>query len=54
MAEGLDYKNIIKIGFLNENEKDRLGSYKNNFDVVLTGDQNFDFIYKLLKDIVKP
>lgn len=53
MAEGLPYKNIIKIGFLNENIKENLLSYKKNFDVVLTGDQNFDYLNKLIKELLR-
>jgi len=51
MAEGLDYDNIIKIGFLNENVEERLALYKENFDVVLLGDGDFSFINDLVKDI---
>lgn len=58
MSEGFPYENIIKIGFLNvidfsseENQK-RLEEYKNNFDVVLTGDQDFDYINKTVKELM--
>jgi len=52
MAEGSIYDNIIKIGFLNENVEERLELYKDNFDVVLLGDGDFDFINNLLKELV--
>lgn len=53
MIKGFDYNNLIKIGFLNENVEDNLKLYKENFDVVLTGDQDFDFVNKLVKEIFK-
>jgi len=53
MAEGFPYKNIIKIGFLNENIDEQLDEYKNNFDVVLTGDKGFGFINNLMKEILE-
>jgi cytosolic 5'-nucleotidase 3 len=52
MAEGFDYDNIIKIGFLNENVKENLEEYKKNFDVVLTNDADFDFIFDLFKGVL--
>jgi cytosolic 5'-nucleotidase 3 len=51
MAEGLFYSEIIKIGFFNEGTEEDLEEFKKKFDVVLTGDSDFDFINKLLKDL---
>jgi HAD superfamily hydrolase (TIGR01544 family) len=53
MVEGFDYDNLIKIGFYNEEMEDNLDEYKKAFDVVLTGDQDFDYINKLIEDIFK-
>jgi len=53
MIEGFDYDNLIKIGFLNENVDERLKLFKEHFDVVLTGDQDFSFINSLIQEIVK-
>lgn len=53
MAEGLEYDNIIKIGFLNEKVEERLELYKQNFDIVLLGDGGFDFPNGLLEEIIK-
>lgn len=50
MAEGFDYDNIIKIGFLNEKVEERLESFKDNFDVVLLGDPDMSYVNKLLKE----
>jgi 5'-nucleotidase len=51
MVEGFDYKNLLKIGFLNENVEENLAKFKETFDVVLTGDPGMDFINNLLKEI---
>jgi 5'-nucleotidase len=51
MIEGFDYDNLLKVGFLNENVEENLGKYKENFDVVITHDGDFNFINNLLKDL---
>lgn len=51
MIEGFDYDNLIKIGFLNFKENELIEDYKSNFDIVLTGDGNFNFINDLVKDL---
>ncbi len=51
MVDGFEYKNLIKIGFLNENVQENLEHYKNAFDVVILNDGSMDFINKLLKEI---
>jgi len=51
MVEGFDYKNMLKIGFLNENVEENLANFKETFDVVLTGDPGMDFINNLLKEL---
>lgn len=53
MVKGFDYNNLIKIGFLNNNIEENLESYKEHFDVVLTGDQNFDYINRLIQEIIQ-
>lgn len=52
MVEGFAYENLIKIGFLNENEKENLGVYKQNFDAIITNDGSMKIINELLKEIV--
>ena len=52
MVEGFDYKNLIKIGFLNENVEENLESYKANYDVLILNDSSMDYINKLLREIV--
>ena len=53
MAEGLDYKNIIKIGFYNDPAEGSIEQFKKVYDVVLTGDQDFSFVNNLLEELVK-
>jgi cytosolic 5'-nucleotidase 3 len=53
MLQGADYKEVIKIGFLNENIEENLEEYKKNFDVVITGDWDFTFVNELIEEIIK-
>lgn len=53
MIKGFDYKNLIKIGFLNENIKENLKSYKNVYDIIILNDGNMSYVNKLLKEIIK-
>lgn len=52
MIEGFDYENLIKIGFLNENVKENLKKFKENYDIILLNDTGMDYINKLLKEII--
>jgi len=47
MSKGLNHKTIITIGFLNE----KLNTYKNNFDIVITDDQDINYVLELLKEL---
>jgi 5'-nucleotidase len=51
MAQGFPYKNLIKIGFLNEKVEESLDFYKKEFDVIITHDDHMHFIKDLLKEI---
>ncbi|MFA4953498.1 MAG: hypothetical protein WC584_04710 [Candidatus Pacearchaeota archaeon] len=51
MIEGFNYDNLIKIGFYNDDEEGDLKDYKKNFDVILTGDQDFNYVNKLVKKL---
>ncbi len=53
VVEGFDYDNLIKIGFLNENISKRLKAFKEKYDIILTGDQDFKFINKLVKELFR-
>ncbi|MEK6891506.1 MAG: hypothetical protein AABX03_05220 [Nanoarchaeota archaeon] len=52
MVAGFPYKNLIKIGFLNENIENNLDKFKEAFDVVITGDGDFSEVNKVLKEIL--
>ena len=53
MVKNLDYDNLIKIGFLNENVDENLEKYKEGYDVVITGDGDFSFVNELIGEILK-
>uniref|UniRef100_A0A0C9RKG6 5'-nucleotidase n=1 Tax=Fopius arisanus TaxID=64838 RepID=A0A0C9RKG6_9HYME len=49
MADGVnDCEAILKIGFLYENEKERLPGHLESFDIVLVDDQSMDVINEIL------
>lgn len=49
MAEGFEYENILKFGFLNDNVDASLEKYKENFDVVLTYDASMSYVNDFLR-----
>lgn len=53
MIEGFNYDEIIKIGFFNFGDESDLEEYKEKFDVVITGDGNFDYVNELMNGILK-
>lgn len=52
MAEGFDYENLIKIGFLNENKEEMLPYFKERYDVILADDASMSFVNGLLKEVI--
>lgn len=50
MADGFDYINLIKVGFLNEKVEENLDDYKELYDIVITNDGPMDYVNKLLKE----
>jgi cytosolic 5'-nucleotidase 3 len=52
MAEGFDYEEIIKIGFLNSDIDNALDDYEKVYDVMILNDGNFNFINKLFDKIL--
>lgn len=52
MAEGFDYENLIKIGFLNENKEEMLPYFKERYDVILADDASMNFVNGLLKEVI--
>jgi len=53
MITGFKYDNLIKIGFLNEKIQENLERYKENFDIVLLNDTNFNYINNLIQEIAR-
>ncbi len=52
MVKGLDYKTLIKIGFLNEKVKENLNEFKKNFDVIILNDGSMSYVNKLVGEIL--
>jgi cytosolic 5'-nucleotidase 3 len=52
MIEGFDYKNLIKIAFLNENVEENLPAFEKAYDVILLGDPDMSYVNKLVKEIL--
>lgn len=48
MIEGFKYENLLKIWFLNDKEGELLEQYKNNYDIVITGDSEAKNLTNLL------
>jgi len=53
MITGFDYDNLIKVGFLNEEIDKNISQYRENFDIILLNDADFNYINKLIKEIIK-
>jgi 5'-nucleotidase len=51
MVDWFDYKNLIKIWFLNDNEEELLSEYKKRYDIIITWDWDFDIVNKILEEI---
>lgn len=49
MIKGVDYNNLISVGFLNEKIKENLDLYKKFFDVVISGDGSFEWANNFIK-----
>ncbi|MFA5061852.1 MAG: haloacid dehalogenase-like hydrolase [Patescibacteria group bacterium] len=52
MVEGFDYKNLIKIGFLNTKVDEHLPAYKEIYDLIILNDGTFAEVNNLLKQIL--
>lgn len=51
MIKGFDYKNLIKIGFLNENVSRNLKYYQKAYDVIFLNDAPMNYLNDLLAQI---
>jgi len=52
MVNDLNTNLIIKIGFLNEDKKNKLKLYKSKFDIIITNDGPMNYINQLLKNLI--
>ncbi len=52
MIDWFEFENLLKIGFLNQNDEEMLKNYKSIYDVVLTWDANLEFVNNMLKEII--
>lgn len=51
MIEGFDYEHLLKIGFLNLDYDSSRKEFEKNFDVVLEGDGDFNYVNELIRDL---
>ena len=52
MSEGFDFDEIIRIGFLNKEEKQNEEEFKKAYDVVIEDDGDMDYVNELLEKIL--
>ena len=52
MADGFDYENIIRIGFLNHDTPEHRLQYQEKFDLIILDDGPMDEVNTLLQKIV--
>lgn len=48
MIEGFNYKNLLKIGFLNDDKEELLELYKKNYDIIFTNDSEATLLTNLI------
>jgi len=53
MVGQIPYNEIIRIGFLEENNPAQLEEFKKHFDVILFSDASLDFVNNLLKNLIR-
>jgi len=53
MVKGFNYKNLLKIGFLNSDIEKNLKEYKKHYDVVIINDSSMEFVYNFIKEFKK-
>jgi len=51
MIEGFNYKNLLKIGFLNFDYNKSKEIFEDKFDIVLEGDGDFNFVNELIREL---
>lgn len=53
MIGDFDYNVLLKIGFLNTGVDQKLIEYKRAYDLVISNDSEFDFVYNFLKEVLQ-
>ena len=53
VVDNIEFDNLIKIGFLNDNVGSNLEEYKENYDVILLGDPSMDYVNQLVNGLIK-
>jgi 5'-nucleotidase len=53
VVDNIEFDNLIKIGFLNDNVGSNLEEYKENYDVILLGDPSMDYVNQLVSGLIK-
>ncbi|MFA6255731.1 MAG: hypothetical protein WC606_00980 [Candidatus Absconditabacterales bacterium] len=53
MADGFDYENILKIGFLNNDTPENREQFQKKFDILILNDGPMDEVNEILKQIMK-
>jgi 5'-nucleotidase len=53
MIKGLDYENLIKVSFLNEDIEGSIDKYKLYYDTIALNDSSMFFVNNLLKELIK-
>jgi len=53
VADNIEFDNLIKIGFLNDNVDSNLEEYKKNYDIILLGDPSMDYVNQLINGLIK-
>ncbi|MFZ2151214.1 MAG: hypothetical protein WAZ12_02520 [Candidatus Absconditicoccaceae bacterium] len=52
MIDGFEYKNLIKIGFLNDKIAPNLEEYKKSYDIIITDDGSLNYVDRLIKKLI--
>jgi len=52
MIDWFEYKNLIKIWFLNDNIDQQLEEFKKHYDIIVTGDWPLNYVTRLIKKII--
>lgn len=52
MSEGLEFSEIITVGFLNDKIEERLEIYKKTFDIVVVNDGSMEVVQNFVREII--